>query len=91
MMFPRTWRKSQTLRIETPRAIAEMLAEHPEIRSRPSLNAKSERLSRLLGCSVNTARAMLSGIPAGREYYTVVIENCGGWDRYLRLCGEAAS
>lgn len=79
-MCARTWRKSAELFRVSPRAIADLL--HGSFPAR-SENAQAARIAQVLGCSTNTARAMLRGEGAGKEFYPVIIAVCG-WDAFVR-------
>lgn len=79
-MSAKTWRKSRELFSVSPQAIADLL--HGSFPDR-SENAQAERISLVLGCAPNTARAMLRGEGAGREYWPVIIAVCG-WDTFVR-------
>lgn len=88
-MLPlKTHRKFRLFSAEAPEAIAEMLAEHPELAPLPSLEQRAKRLSRMIGCGRSTAQAMLKGVPAGKDYWLDIVAECGGLERLAAVCAR---
>lgn len=88
MLSLKTHRKFRVFSAEAPEAIARMLEDHPELSKLPSLEQRGARLGRLLGCSLSTAKSILKGEGAGKDYWLDIVFECGGLDVLAGHCAE---